>query len=1135
MGQPVLVREWRKGSSDDERTLDELWRNELRLLYRLAGSPGAADTIANLADAGKDSSGYYIVIAVGQRRPIALYLPDKSGNLLWLRQTASALNRRRLWENLRRIVLGLEVLHFQGLIHCNLDAWSVLSSGGSEPDFQLTGFEWAMRLAGVQRKTTNRRGENASHAYSFMDDWASFAHLAASLLNLKEERLGDAKLSASEVSETVSADEVSLVRDLISPPHLLQIDGEYVKSRIDRIITDLQDAAAADDAQYYLVAGIDQRGSLSQAIREASGLSIEIDDVAAQLEFVRSDLSQEPRILAAEGKTGRYYAIRGAQLVYPIAQYIVKNANQPTWEFAKVERAEAAVSWKGRVVSSSSLPMSSITILTFTDAARRTGRLRGRVLSWDRLFATEDQSSSVAKRQQRFLTAVTMLHALELVLASADLFPVEITSIEDTVGDEIVTNITLTLSSDENREGLWLALGLRPFRERLKSLLEADAMQEDEGWLLADKRRLSRRTGTDISIEFDHADFGAEPATYTFRSKSPVAPGRRDAMLIPGALRGALEQFQRRGKSIQGLQEHAELLSTLSDPRSTAKISIEQVTKDKAFNDLDPAKQSALEDMFAVLPIYGVQGPPGVGKTYLVREAVRRSFQDEPASRILLSAQSHFAVDHLMNELVNDWKQLTETKPLAVRSRSREAKAPPSPLDVSAQRTRLIHSALAGDLYNDASTTLQKRLDALVGTPSGEQRSQATIDKRTLDALVLRAANIVFATSNSRDLERLYDERGQFDWTIIEEAGKATGVELLLPLLLSHRRLMIGDHKQLPPFGSDQIDRLLDQPSLLKKSLSDGLQLVERDFKQSIGDELMDILDDKETEQEMDRLCADAKRVLQYFRSLIDDELTRQAKPGARPPKQASMLSVQHRMHPTIAEMVSHCFYEGTLKTWHVAENRFKTSSAPLMPREGSSLLSLPVTIIDMPYQQSAAGKRNVEGYPRYTNAEEVDAVLAVLRNIEPSPGAKPPTLAILSPYAQQVLKIRNSLNNTDVQLVRRFTPSVRDADWLSTVDSFQGNEADAVILSLVRNNHHSTVRSALGFLSLEQRMNVALSRAKWRLFVVTSLDFLRTVVLPIGAPTSPEVEFLRRFLDWVEINAASGAIAVIPAHRLDL
>lgn len=1127
-GKPVLIREWRKGSGEDDRAINELWRSELRLLYRLAGSPGAADNIARLIDAGSDNSAYYIVISTGQRRPLALYLPERNGAPAWQRQTASAANRRKLWANLRRIATGLDLLHLQGLIHCNLDAWAVLTSGGGEPDFQLTGFEWSMRLAGGSKHLSARRGEDA-RAYSFMDDWASFGRLAATLLNLKQERLTNSKLASFEVSESTSAEEISLLRDLIDPPHLLQLDGQYVKDKIDAILSSLQDAAASDEAQYYLI--VNTGGDLSQSVRVASDLSIEVDDVEGQIAFITSDLSQEPRILTVEGRSGTYHALRGVQLVYFLDQYVVRNAT-PSWEFAKLERADLADDWKGRVVHSAPLPP-TISILTMAEASKRAPRARGRTLTWDRLFDDVQETTGPARRQQRFLAAITTLYALELVMASADFFPVEANATkEDLEGDEGY-RIVLTVRTDPVREQLWHDLGLRSSRERLRAILEADIVPEDEGWLLADRRKMSRRTSGDDELEFDSADFSAEPPRYVFRTKTPPTPGVREAVLIPGSLRGTLEQFLRRNKAIDGLRRHAELLATLADPRSTARTSIENVKKDPAFVSLDPAKQNALEELYAVLPVYGVQGPPGVGKTYLVREAVRRTFADEPASRLLLTAQSHFAVDHLMHELQKDWKEPPGTDLLAVRSRSREAKAPPSPLDVSVQRHALIDAALKGKLFGEASVGLRERLESLKGQPKAEDKSRATVDRRTLDGLVLRAANVLFATSNSRDLERLHSEHGQFDWTIIEEAGKATGVELLMPLLLSHRRLMIGDHKQLPPFGSEQIDELLDNPQLLKTSLLEGLQFVERELKGSIDEELMEVLE-SESEADMARLCADAKRALFYFETLVVDELARQRKTGARLPNQASVLTVQHRMHPTIADLVSECFYGGKLTTWSKAEERFATEPCPVGLTGAGPLQPKPVTILDMDYQQSNKGARELERLPRYSNTKEVQAVLGILGRIEPVPGKKP-TLAILSPYRQQLNLLKNTVMEHDETLVRRFAPSIRSTDWFGTVDSFQGNEADVVILSLVRNNHHSSVRSALGFLSNEQRMNVALSRAKWRLFVVTSLEFLQTVISPAGGSAPPEVEFLMRFLRWVDHNRQADKISVVPQSKLGI
>lgn len=71
------------------------------------------------------------------------------------------------------------------------------------------------------------------------------------------------------------------------------------------------------------------------------------------------------------------------------------------------------------------------------------------------------------------------------------------------------------------------------------------------------------------------------------------------------------------------------------------------------------------------------------------------------------------------------------------------------------------------------------------------------------------------------------------------------------------------------------------------------------------------------------------------------------------------------------------------------------------------------------------------------------------------------------------------------------FQPAPNASGFTSTVDSFQGSEADLVVVSLVRNNDH-VGRAALGILRDRRRMNVLLSRAKWQLVIVGSLQFLR-------------------------------------------
>jgi superfamily I DNA and/or RNA helicase len=74
--------------------------------------------------------------------------------------------------------------------------------------------------------------------------------------------------------------------------------------------------------------------------------------------------------------------------------------------------------------------------------------------------------------------------------------------------------------------------------------------------------------------------------------------------------------------------------------------------------------------------------------------------------------------------------------------------------------------------------------------------------------------------------------------------------------------------------------------------------------------------------------------------------------------------------------------------------------------------------------------------------------------------------IVVISPYSAQVKLLKESLD----QKVK-----------VSTIDSFQGQEADVIILSLVRSNEGGDI----GFLKDYRRMNVALTRAKSQLFVI--------------------------------------------------
>ncbi|MQL98023.1 hypothetical protein Taro_030717 [Colocasia esculenta] len=183
-------------------------------------------------------------------------------------------------------------------------------------------------------------------------------------------------------------------------------------------------------------------------------------------------------------------------------------------------------------------------------------------------------------------------------------------------------------------------------------------------------------------------------------------------------------------------------------------------------------------------------------------------------------------------------------------------------------------------------------------------------------------------------------------------------------------------------------------------------------------------------------------------------------------------LTTQYRMNDAIASWASKEMYSGSLKSSPaVATHRLVDS--PFV--KATWVTQCPLLLLDtrMPYGSLSVGCEehlDLAGTGSFFNEGEADIVVQHVFSLVYS-GVSPNAIAVQSPYIAQVQLLRDRLDEL---------PDASGVE-VSTIDSFQGREADAVIISLVRSN----TLGAVGFLGDSRRMNVAITRARKHVAVV--------------------------------------------------
>lgn len=271
-------------------------------------------------------------------------------------------------------------------------------------------------------------------------------------------------------------------------------------------------------------------------------------------------------------------------------------------------------------------------------------------------------------------------------------------------------------------------------------------------------------------------------------------------------------------------------------------------------NEENPQKR-AIQKALATKDIFIIQGPPGTGKTTVISEIVCQILRNNPKDKVLLASQSHVAVDHAVNKIT---KLLPDKRAIRI-GRSNSTK-------IAKESQNLLLANQLNEWIEEVKNNSQKAVERYVEEKAYSDRIKEIglawykrLGKlEEFDEIFAENASIVAATCSGIATRHVLSDVS-FEWVVIDEAARATPLELLIPMVKGQKIILVGDHKQLPPVVNTNISK--------EKLREKGLRKT--DLEKSLFEDLIEDIKD------------DAKVVL----------------------------TNQFRMHPDISNLVSEVFY----------------------------------------------------------------------------------------------------------------------------------------------------------------------------------------------------------------------------------
>ena len=444
---------------------------------------------------------------------------------------------------------------------------------------------------------------------------------------------------------------------------------------------------------------------------------------------------------------------------------------------------------------------------------------------------------------------------------------------------------------------------------------------------------------------------------------------------------------------------------------------------------LNPTQERAVNEVLWAKDVAIVHGPPGTGKTTTLVEAINETLMRE--SLVLVCAQSNMAVDWISEKLVDRGINVLRIgNPTRVNDKM---------LGFTYERRFESHADYP-QLWAIRKAIRELRKNRKKGSENYHQKmdrlkSRAAEIELRINAELFGEARVIACTLVGSAHHLL--EGMKFGTLFIDEAAQALEAACWIPMKRASRVILAGDHCQLPP--------TVKSIAALRAGL--GKTLMER------------IAENK--------------------------------------PEVVTLLKIQYRMNDEIMRFSSDWFYGGKVEsapqikyrsvldydhpiTWIDTSNEenqitIEGEDAPEDSASTSSSVSAANQNSDLNFKEQFVG----ESFGRINKAE-AELTLLTLAEYFTKIGKQRVLeeridVGIISPYRAQVQYLKKLIKKYE------FFKPYRRLISVNTVDGFQGQERDVILISLVRSNDEGQI----GFLKDLRRMNVAMTRARMKLIIL--------------------------------------------------